>query len=357
MLGLVHFLFGWSIRTHKKPSRHGARGRAAGGTAGEAAGFAAGAGKPAAQGQRTTETRPSWTFPCWRRRPDDLIDRTWRWVQADARASRAVGSLLGLAAADWVGSPLEFLEVTDEPGESRWDHDSFSCLNPNRFEIERGLMQPGQWTDDTSMALCLADSLLLCEGLNGSDLRLRFWCWYGEGMNNPFRLDKERKKRKSFGLGYNTAKSLMALKPDLPIEPEYINPGSSDSGNGGLMRLAPVAIFYNLPERVEETLDAAAKSSLATHPGALATETARFLAFLLHAAINRAEDASARDFLVQSSGAYVVRLDHRLKATEDEEVRAALLELRALASSSKEGDLERCWNWQQPSLELLATFR
>ncbi|CAJ1431543.1 unnamed protein product [Effrenium voratum] len=118
-----------------------------------------------------------------------------------------------------------------------------------------------------------------------------------------------------------------------------------------------VAIFYNLPERVEETLDAAAKSSLATHPGALATETARFLAFLLHAAINRAEDASARDFLVQSSGAYVVRLDHRLKATEDEEVRAALLELRALASSSKEGDLERCWNWQQPSLELLATFR
>ena len=33
----------------------------------------------------------------------------------------------------------------------------------------------------------------------------------------------------------------MVLKPEKPIEAEYLNPGSSDSGNGGLMRLAPAS--------------------------------------------------------------------------------------------------------------------
>lgn len=64
--------------------------------------------------------------------------------------------------------------MRDEAGESRWDHDAFTWRNPNRNdscieggqdgpagwglfcekpqEIERGILQPGQWTDDTSMA-------------------------------------------------------------------------------------------------------------------------------------------------------------------------------------------------------------
>ncbi|CAE7210486.1 tri1 [Symbiodinium microadriaticum] len=233
--------------------------------------------------------------------PDELLTRTSSWLNQDApqQARRAAGALLGLAVADWVGAPLEFLEVTDDPGESRWDHDSFHCHNPNTTEIERGILKPGQWTDDTSMALCLADSLCICGHLDGSDLRKRFWCWHAEAMNTPWRLDPERKKRTSFGLGYNIAKSLIALYPDEPIDPEYLNPGSSDSGNGGLMRLAPVPIFYNRPEQLEEALDAAARSSLATHPGILATETARYLAFLVHSAINRQEEMSAREFFIQ----------------------------------------------------------
>ena len=287
--------------------------------------------------------------------PDELIVKTWHCAKADARFSRAVASLVGLAVADWVGAALEFLEVRDEAGESRWDHDAFTWRNPNRNEIERGILQPGQWTDDTSMALCLADSLILHGKLHGSDVRLRFWCWIGEGMNNPFRLDKDRSDRRSFGLGFNTAKSLMALRPSEDIEAEHINPGSSDSGNGGLMRLAPVAIFYH--QNLDMTLDAAARSSLTTHPGALATETAKYLAFLLHMAINRPleDDRNAKDFLIQSSLAYVACLD--AADSSDAETMAAIAEVRALATSSKEGALERCWNWQLPSLELLATFR
>lgn len=287
--------------------------------------------------------------------PDELIDETLNWAKSDIPFSRAVASLTGLAVADWVGAALEFLEVRDEPGESRWDHESFTWQNPNRNEIERGILQPGQWTDDTSMALCLADSLIVHGKVDGSDVRLRFWCWIGEGMNNPFRLDKDRSDRRSFGLGFNTAKSLMVLRTSEIIAPEYINPGSSDSGNGGLMRLAPVAIFYHYD--LEMALDAAARSSLTTHPGALATETAKYLAFLLHTAINRPkeDERTARDFLIQTSSAYAARLDSL--GSTDPDTTAAIAEVRALATSSKEGALERCWNWQLPSLELLETFR
>ncbi|CAE7711096.1 tri1 [Symbiodinium sp. CCMP2592] len=335
---------------------------------------------------------------------DELLTRTSSWINQDApqQARRAAGALLGLAVADWVGAPLEFLEVTDDPGESRWDHDSFHCHNPNTTEIERGILKPGQWTDDTSMALCLADSLCICGQLDGSDLRKRFWCWHAEAMNTPWRLDPDRKKRTSFGLGYNIAKSLIALYPDEPIDPEYLNPGSSDSGNGGLMRLAPVPIFYSRPEQLEEALDAAARSSLATHPGVLATETARYLAFLVHSAINRQaqctkhpqgqckgqdlsnervkdavsrrrvecspgqhfkhqsalkEEMSAREFFIQQSAVYAARLGERLAEDPECHSSADLREIQALATSSKEGPMERCWNWQEPSLELLQTFR
>ncbi|CAE7222529.1 tri1 [Symbiodinium sp. CCMP2456] len=230
-------------------------------------------------------------------------------------------------------------------------------IKEGQVEIERGILKPGQWTDDTSMALCLADSLCLCGHLDGSDLRKRFWCWHAEAMNTPWRLDPERKKRTSFGLGYNIAKSLIALYPDEPIDPEYLNPGSSDSGNGGLMRLAPVPIFYNRPEQLEEALDAAARSSLATHPGILATETARYLAFLVHSAINRKEEMSAREFFIQQSAVYAARLGERLAEDPEGQSSADLREIQALATSNKEGPMERCWNWQEPSLELLQTFR
>ena len=120
---------------------------------------------------------------------------------------RAMGSLVGLAVADALGHPLEFIDVASESGQGIA---SFSLaqklaaaaaseeeelppaagggdmllppprrtrptlrgyVNPmNQFALE-----PGQWTDDTSMALCMADSLIRCGRFDGSDMRLTFW--------------------------------------------------------------------------------------------------------------------------------------------------------------------------------------
>ena len=85
--------------------------------------------------------------------------RLHRTIQDD----RALGSLVGLAIGDAVGAPLEFLDAVDERGTE------FACRRDGELQYEllaasfanQLNLKPGQWTDDTSMALCLADSLLM----------------------------------------------------------------------------------------------------------------------------------------------------------------------------------------------------
>src|SRR4051812_31938460 len=82
---------------------------------------------------------------------------------------KAAGSLLGLAVGDALGTTLEFCV-----------RDSY---RPLRDMIGGGPfgLRPGEWTDDTSMALCLAESLIERGGLDQQDLMGRFAAWYQEG--------------------------------------------------------------------------------------------------------------------------------------------------------------------------------
>jgi ADP-ribosyl-[dinitrogen reductase] hydrolase len=85
---------------------------------------------------------------------------------------RLIGSLVGLAVGDAVGTTVEFRPrgsfpiVTDMTGGG-----------PFRLPV-------GAWTDDTSMALCLADSLIKNKNLDKADLLLRFSNWYIKGENS-----------------------------------------------------------------------------------------------------------------------------------------------------------------------------
>ena len=42
-------------------------------------------------------------------------------------------------------------------------------------------LETGQWTDDTSMALCLAQSLIDCKGFNAFDQMDKYISWREEG--------------------------------------------------------------------------------------------------------------------------------------------------------------------------------
>jgi hypothetical protein len=79
------------------------------------------------------------------------------------------GALLGLAAGDALGTTLEF----ERPG-------TFAPLTDLVGGGPFGL-QPGQWTDDPSMALCLAESLVECQGFDPCDQMERYLQWYRHG--------------------------------------------------------------------------------------------------------------------------------------------------------------------------------
>lgn len=84
-------------------------------------------------------------------------------------AERYRGCLLGLAVGDAVGTALEFLS----PG----------AFEPITDMVGGGPfgLKPGQWTDDTSMALCLAESLIACGALDPIDNLQRYVRWWREG--------------------------------------------------------------------------------------------------------------------------------------------------------------------------------
>ena len=157
---------------------------------------------------------------------------------------RAIGSLLGLAVGDALGTTLEF-----SPRDSK----------PRITEIVGGGpfgLEPGQWTDDTSMALAVADSLLSCGELDEQDLMTRFVSWMDEGAYSS--------NGRCFDIGNTVRAALTRFK-------QTGNPvaGSTDphsAGNGSLMRLAPVAIRYWDAQAARR--DAAARQSRTTHGAA-----------------------------------------------------------------------------------------
>ncbi|CAE7241021.1 CPK2, partial [Symbiodinium pilosum] len=239
-----------------------------------------------------------------------------------------MGAMVGMAVADSVGAFLEFLPVGKKG----------SRFNPDTLQVEGSFnkfkLKPGQWTDDTSMGLCLADSLLVCRGYDGADIRVRFWNWWHRGYNNAFRRDSERKG--SVGLGGNVAVSLKDVMDSSP-SPRFES-SRQDAGNGSIMRLAPVPIFFSSdPEKAAEFSE---ESSRTTHPGPIAAAACHFLGFFLARAINR-ESAGT----TQTASAF---LDQTVEEYLSQEWPSAPHRklVRLLRSAEPEGSRERCWNWR-----------
>jgi ADP-ribosyl-[dinitrogen reductase] hydrolase len=154
---------------------------------------------------------------------------------------RAIGSLLGLAVGDALGTTLEF---------SRRDS------RPRLTGMEGGgpfRLEPGQWTDDTSMAMALADSLITCDGLDELDLMTRFVSWMDDGAYSS--------NGRCFDIGGTVRAALTRFK--MSGDPIAGSTDPQSAGNGSLMRLAPVAIRYWDNETSRR--DAAARQSRTTH--------------------------------------------------------------------------------------------
>jgi ADP-ribosyl-[dinitrogen reductase] hydrolase len=184
------------------------------------------------------------------------------------RKDRAIGSLLGLAVGDAVGTTLEFKARDSYPPL----HD---MVGGGAFKLKAG-----EWTDDTSMALCLADSLIACGELDESDLMQRFVRWWRNGENG---VNGER-----FDIGNTTLCALATF--ERTGNPQAGSRDPDTAGNGSLMRLAPIVIRHHADRA--KAIDGARRQSATTHGAPAAIDAcALFAELLLDAIAGTARDA------------------------------------------------------------------
>jgi ADP-ribosylglycohydrolase len=170
---------------------------------------------------------------------------------------RIRGALVGLAVGDAVGTTVEFSTpgsfppVTDMTGGGPFN------------------LAPGQWTDDTSMALCLAESLAACGGMNLHDQVTRYMRWWREGHLSS--------TGHCFDIGNATRAAL--AKFERTGDPKAGSPDPSVAGNGSLMRLAPVAMHF--ADRPAPAIAACGESSLTTHGSRSTVDACRYFGGLL----------------------------------------------------------------------------
>lgn len=172
------------------------------------------------------------------------------------------GALMGLAVGDALGVPLEFRI----PG----------SFKPVTEMIGGGAfrLRPGQWTDDTSMALCLAESLIVKKGFDPVDQLERYVHWWKDGHMSS--------TGDCFDIGNGTKMALMTFERERLPYSGSMNP--KHGGNGSVMRLAPVPMLYAL--KPEDAIERSGESSRTTHGSPGCIDGCRYLGAIIVGALN-----------------------------------------------------------------------
>lgn len=139
--------------------------------------------------------------------------------------TKIMGGILGVVVGDALGLPVQFQAREDRtlrPVTGMEGHGTFN-------------LPAGSWSDDSSLTLCLAKSLVAHNGYHGDDLVTRFLAWYSEGYMTPYGF--------SFDIGCTTSRTMEKLRTGAKLT-EAAGRGPRSNGNGALMRILPAAIFY-----------------------------------------------------------------------------------------------------------------
>jgi ADP-ribosyl-[dinitrogen reductase] hydrolase len=184
-------------------------------------------------------------------------------ARALAVRDRIRGSLIGLAVGDALGTTVEFAP----PG-------SFTPLTDmiggGPFDLAAGA-----WTDDTSMALCLAESLIEKRGFDAADQMQRYVRWWRHGHLSS--------TGHCFDIGGTTRDALARF--ERTGEAHAGSTVRSHAANGSLMRLAPVPLFFWTSR---DAIELSGRSSLTTHGSPLPVDACRYLGALIVGALRGA---------------------------------------------------------------------
>lgn len=135
-----------------------------------------------------------------------------------------IGGIIAVVTGDALGLPVQFLSRSEVR-----QHPVTGMRGGGAFDLP-----PGTWSDDSSLTLCLVESLTE-KGYDLKDMAERFVRWYRDGYMTPF--------GKSFDIGHATSVAMRRLMKG--IDPLEAGPaGEEDNGNGSLMRILPAAIYF-----------------------------------------------------------------------------------------------------------------
>lgn len=137
-------------------------------------------------------------------------------------------------------------------------------------------LRPGEWTDDTSMALCLAASLAETGSFDAKDQMDRYLRWYKHGYMSS--------NGRCFDIGNTVRQALLSYQ--LKSNPFSGSTDRLSAGNGSIMRLAPVVLFF-YPDAAA-IWHYAAESSRTTHAAAECLDACRLLGDILCRALGGA---------------------------------------------------------------------
>lgn len=153
------------------------------------------------------------------------------------------GCLVGLACGDAVGTTFEFSD--------RGTFTATDMVGGGPFNLKAG-----QYTDDTSMALCLAQSLIDCNDFSPYDQMMKYCDWYKNGYMSSTGT--------CFDIGMTTSRALHAFLQSDNVNPFCGSTHDTSSGNGSIMRLAPVVMWlYQSP--IRHSMNIIEDSSRTTH--------------------------------------------------------------------------------------------
>ncbi|MFH1312190.1 MAG: ADP-ribosylglycohydrolase family protein [Candidatus Eisenbacteria bacterium] len=176
-------------------------------------------------------------------------------------AERYRGAMLGLATGDALGMPIEGYP----PGR-------FEPLTEMIGDLPPGL-SVGHWTDDTSMALCLAESLIEKGCFDPVDQLERYKRWIETGYMSS--------TGEAFGMGITVMAALGRFRETHEPFPGPTEPDTA--GNGSIMRLAPVPLFFSANPL--EAIEMAGESSRTTNGATTAVDACRYMAAIMIGAL------------------------------------------------------------------------
>ena len=232
-------------------------------------------------------------YKCTDQLDDQIRELLKKGVDKD-KLQRIQGCLVGLAVGDALGASVEF-----RPNAYLKENEVKDMLSGGTWGLEKG-----QWTDDTSMALCLAVSLIIKAESNTYDQFERYKRWFRKGYLSS--------TGKCFDIGKSTREAIIAfedcqkkIQDELRRKNKNLNGDELDklteqkmredrgkltfstdnsAGNGALMRLAPIPCFF--VDSYEEVKKCIVEATEMTHADKRAVQACQFYAGLIWHALN-----------------------------------------------------------------------